>query len=77
MIFPLFFLSGALYPISGLDPVLGTAVQANPVTYAVDGLRGALIGQSHFPLWLDVGIMLLFDAAMVLLGTWAFRRMKL
>ena len=77
MIFPLFFLSGALYPISGLDPVLGAAVQANPVTYAVDGLRGVLIGQNHFPLWLDLGVILLFDAAMVLLGAWAFRKMKL
>ena len=77
MIFPLFFLSGALYPISGLDPVLGAAVQANPVTYAVDGLRGALIGRNHFPLWLDLAVILLFDAAMILLGTWAFRKMKL
>ena len=77
MIFPLFFLSAALYPIAGLDPVLGAAVRANPVTYAVDGLRGALIGRNYFPLWLDLAVIVLFDAAMVLVGTWAFRRMKL
>jgi len=77
MIFPLFFLSAALYPIEKLDPVMGTAVRANPVTYAVDALRWALIGRGSISPLLDLAVLLLFDAAMVLLGTWAFRRMKL
>jgi ABC-2 type transport system permease protein len=77
MVFPLFFLSAALYPIEGLDPAMATAVRGNPVTYAVDAMRGALIGQNHFPIWIDMSVLLLFDGAMVLLGTWAFRRMKL
>ena len=77
MIFPLFFLSAALYPVENLDPVMGAAVRANPVAYAVDALRWALIGKGSFDLWLDLAVLLLFDLAMVLLGTWAFRRMKL
>ena len=77
MIFPLFFLSAALYPVENLDPVMGAAVRANPVAYAVDALRWALIGKGSFDLWLDLAVLLLFDAAMVLLGTWAFRKMKL
>ena len=77
MIFPLFFLSAALYPVENLDPVMGAAVRANPVAYAVDALRWALIGKGSFDLWLDLAVLLLFDTAMVLLGTWAFRKMKL
>lgn len=77
MVFPLFFLSAALYPIEGLDPLMGAAVRANPVTYAVDAMRGALIGQNYFPIWLDLSVVLLFDAAMVMMGAWAFRKMKL
>ena len=56
---------------------MGAAVRANPVAYAVDALRWALIGKGSFDLWLDLAVLLLFDLAMVLLGTWAFRRMKL
>ena len=77
MIFPLFFLSAALYPLAGLDPAMAAAVRANPVTYAVDAMRGALIGQSYFPVALDLLVVGLFDVVMVLVGTWAFRRMKL
>jgi ABC-2 type transport system permease protein len=77
MVFPLFFLSAALYPLAGLDPVMASAVRANPVTYAVDAMRGVLIGQSYFPVWLDLSVVVLFDVTMVLIGAWAFRKMKL
>jgi ABC-2 type transport system permease protein len=60
VLFPLLFLSGALYPTTGLPPVLLALARANPVTYAVDLLRHAL-GQ---PAELGLGIDLL-----VVLGT--------
>lgn len=42
VLFPLLFLSGALYPTVGLPPALLLLARANPVTYAVDLLRHAL-----------------------------------
>ncbi len=42
VLFPLLFLSGALYPTAGLPPSLLALARANPVTYAVDLLRHAL-----------------------------------
>lgn len=77
MVFPLFFLSAALYPLEGLDPGMAAAVRANPVTYAVDAMRGALIGQNYFPLWWDLLVLISFDIIMVTVGTFAFRKMKL
>ena len=77
MVFPLFFLSGALYPLNNLDPAMAAAVKLDPVTYAVDAMRGSLIGVQHFPMWLDIGVLLVFDALMIVLGTLAFRKMKL
>jgi ABC-2 type transport system permease protein len=77
MVFPLFFLSGALYPLSNLDPAMAAAVRLDPVTYAVDGMRGTLIGVQHFPMWLDVGVLVVFDLLMIVVGTLAFRKMKL
>lgn len=77
MIFPMFFLSGALFPVEGLDPAFAAAVQLDPVTYAVDAMRGILVGVQYFPLWLDLAVLGVFDVVMVAVGTWAFRRMKL
>ncbi|MFH0711092.1 MAG: ABC transporter permease [Candidatus Aenigmatarchaeota archaeon] len=76
VIFPMFFMSGALFPIDNLPPYLSQLVFINPVTYAVDGLRGAMLGISHFPVIFDLGIMALFSAIMILIGTYAFKKMK-
>lgn len=75
LIFPLFFLSGALYPLEGLPMWLNILTKLNPASYAVDGLRGALLGVHQFSLWLDAGVLVLFGAVFILAGTWAFRRM--
>lgn len=57
LIFPLFFLSSALYPLSSAPTVLRFLSSVNPVTYAVDGLRFALIDQSHFGIIKDLAVM--------------------
>ncbi len=78
LVFPLFFLSGALFWIGNpLGTAMDFGVRVNPITYAVDGLRGITLGFSAFPLGLDFAVIGLFDVLMVLIGTWAFRRMKL
>lgn len=67
---PVFFLSGALYPLEGLPPVLAVLVRLNPMSYAVDGARGLLVGVHHFPLALDAAVV---AAAVVVLGGLAAR----
>ena len=42
MIMPMFFLSGALYPLKGLPAWLAGLTAINPLTYAVDPLRRAV-----------------------------------
>jgi len=79
--FPLFFLSGALFPLRGADiPGWLTAIsELNPLTYGVDALRTIVLGpawQPLSPLGFDVGVMVAFDIVMILVGTLAFRRMK-
>ena len=76
VVMPLFFLSGALYPLDNLPGWLQTVTYLNPLTYIVDGMRGTLMGISAFPLLLDIGVTLVFVAAMAGLGTLAFRRMS-
>jgi ABC-2 type transport system permease protein len=57
LIFPLFFLSSALYPLTNVPTWLRIASEINPLSYAVDGLRYTLIHQSHFGLGKDLIVM--------------------
>jgi ABC-2 type transport system permease protein len=77
LVFPLFFLSGALFPITNLPAWLAPFIFVNPVTYAVDGIRGVLLGISRFPLLFDFALVCLFAFIMILIGTYAFKKMKI
>ena len=74
VIFPLFFLSGALYPLENLPVWLRYLGYADPLTYGVDGLRGVLIGVSSRPVLLDLGLMLLFSLLMIVWGAYSFEK---
>ena len=77
VIFPLFFLSGALFPVTNLPFWLKAIVTINPVSYAVDALRAVILGMSSYGLALDFTVLIAFTFAMVIAGTWAFKRIKL
>jgi len=48
VLFPMLFLSGALYPTEHMPSILRTAARLNPVSYAVDLMRAALGQPSEF-----------------------------
>jgi ABC-2 type transport system permease protein len=75
VIMPLFFLSGALYPLDNLPGWMVTVTRMNPLTYIVDGMRGSLYGINTFPLALDLGAAALFAVVLIAVGTYAFKRM--
>ncbi|PSP74026.1 multidrug ABC transporter permease [Halobacteriales archaeon QS_3_64_16] len=76
IIFPLFFLSGAIYPIEGLPVAVQYLALANPLTYGVDGLRAALVGSSSFPLLVDFVALVISSVVMVALGAYLFERVE-
>jgi len=76
LVFPMFFFSGALFPIRNLPTYLLVFTAVDPVTYAVDGLRGVLLGTSQLPVALNLIVLTCFAAVMVAVGTWSFRRLK-
>jgi ABC-2 type transport system permease protein len=76
VLFPMFFLSGALFPISNLSGPLATIASVNPVTYIVDILRGILTGTSYFGLMHSAFALLIFTAVAMAAGIFAFERMK-
>ena len=76
-VYPLFLLSGALYPLDNLPQWLKILTHIDPATYAVDGIRNITIGLSSMPYIYDLAIILMFDIVLISIGTWAFKRMKL
>lgn len=73
LIMPIFFLSGALFPIDNLPPFLKGAAYLNPLTYGVDGLRWALIGKSAIGPGFDLMVLTGVSAALLTLGAALFR----
>jgi ABC-2 type transport system permease protein len=76
LIQPIFFLSGALYPVDGIPHVLRLVVLANPMSYAVDAVRGLTVGAHHFPYLLDAAVLVVTTVALAALATRRFRRME-
>jgi len=70
LVLPIFFLSGALYPLTNLPTAMAVIVRLDPLTYGVDGLRGALVHTWQFSAALDFAV--LAAIACVFLGSGAY-----
>jgi ABC-2 type transport system permease protein len=77
---PLFFTSGALFPLTIVPKWLQAVGYFNPLTYGVDALRTIVIGSSPaytlFPIYIDLLVVVAFDAVMIAIGTYLFSRRK-
>jgi len=74
---PMIFFGCTYYPWSALSsfPILKRAVLVNPVVYASEGLRAALVpGLPHLPPAAIFGALAAFDVAFLVLGLKRFRR---
>jgi ABC-2 type transport system permease protein len=79
MTMPLFFASNAIYPIAMMPSWLQVIAQINPLTYAVDALRGLMIvgGSSVYGVGLDLLLLLVGMMVMVLIGAKVYPRVVL
>jgi len=77
IVLPIFFLSGALFPLANLPRPLAIITRLDPLTYGVDGLRGVLISASHFGLALDTCLLCAIAVAFLSLGGYLFSRIQL
>ncbi len=77
VVFPLYFLSGALFPLDNIPIWLSILTSINPATYAVEALRFSMLGiPGKNPFIVDIGILLLTTISLGVAGVLSFRRMK-
>jgi len=76
LIFPLYFLSGALYPLTHVPTWLRIIAEINPISYTVDAMRWTLLGTSRFGIWHDVLALVLTLIASIAFGALRFRRIE-
>jgi len=76
LIMPLFFLSGALFPLGSLPKAIQAITYVNPLSYGVDGIRGILTNQMHFSLGLDFLVLVFFATITVAIGSYLFSKIQ-
>ncbi len=76
LVFPLYFLSGALYPLDHVPAWLRIVAEFNPMSYAVDAMRDTLIGQTHFGLAKDFIVLLVTTIVLMGFGAYRFRHIE-
>ncbi len=76
LVMPLFFLSGALFPLNNVPAALLVVARCDPLSYGVDALRYFLIGTHTFSIALDIGVLVGITAIFLALGSYFFSRME-
>jgi len=77
LLMPLFFLSGALFPLSGLPEALTVIASVDPLSYGVDGLRASLIGLVHFGVALDLIVLAAVAGVFLAVGSYLFTKIQI
>ncbi len=77
LVMPLFFLSGALFPLEGLPEALKFVTSIDPLSYGVDGLRGTLVNIVHFGLTMDFLILSFITLVVLGIGSYLFSRIQI
>jgi ABC-2 type transport system permease protein len=77
LVMPIFFLSGALYPLTNLPKALALLTRLDPLTYGVDGVRTVLVGVTHFGSVADVAVLVIVALLLLTLGAWRFSKIEI
>jgi ABC-2 type transport system permease protein len=79
LVMPIYFLSGALFPLTNLPAVLGAITKLDPLSYGIDGMRNVLLGASHaaFDPRLDLMVLVVVGAILLVIGAYRFSKIEI
>jgi len=76
LVMPLFFLSGALFPLDKAPRVLAIIARLDPLSYGVDAIRQTLTGIVHFGLLTDFAVLGVITALCLWVGSYLFSKIQ-
>jgi ABC-2 type transport system permease protein len=76
LVMPIFFLSGALFPLKDAPSFIIGIAKFDPLTYGIDGLRSALISQSNFGIAADFSVLIILTVILLGIGSYLFEKVK-
>ncbi|HVW82524.1 MAG TPA: ABC transporter permease [Candidatus Paceibacterota bacterium] len=76
LVMPMFFLSGSLFPLTGIPFLLSFLAKIDPLSYGIDAMRALLINQGHFALSLDLGVLAALTILFLGLGSYFFSKIE-
>ena len=77
LVMPIYFLSGALFPLTGLPVILSVVTKADPLAYGIDGMRHVFLGHSAFDPRLDFVVLLILAAVLLVVGAQRFSKIEI
>lgn len=77
LVLPIFFLSGALFPLNDLPAVLKVVTRIDPLSYGIDGLRFVLIGVNQFEPALSLIVLCAVALLFLALGSYSFSKIQI
>jgi ABC-2 type transport system permease protein len=77
LVLPIYFLSGALFPLTGLPVVLSYATKVDPLSYGIDGMRNVLIGQAAFDPRIDCMVLVVVACILLVFGAHRFSKIEI
>jgi len=77
LVMPLFFLSGALFPLEGLPKVIVIISKINPLSYGVDALRAVAVNGSYFGLFNDFLVLSVITFLLLIIGSYLFSKIQI
>jgi ABC-2 type transport system permease protein len=79
IVMPMFFLSGAMYPVKNLPDILKWISKINPLTFGIDALKHSILKDSaifDFTLFVDLSVLTVLSVVFVILAGIMFERKK-
>lgn len=76
LVMPIYFLSGAIFPVEGLNTILSRVIMFNPLAYGVDAIRGALTGVRYFSYYTDFAVLAVCVIALIAIGGHFFSKVE-
>ena len=83
IVLPMFFLSGALYPVKSLPLFLQYLSKINPLSYGIDSFKHVILNadvesvlSTDFSLAVDISVVSVFSIIMIILTSFSFERIE-